>query len=103
MTQIGVVAIRRPYRDPVMNVAYTPGDTLLLLDYLGEGFYNAWYRGRMRQVAEYWSDSSTSEAKLVVEPRDEWWALVSWRDGATRRRGWIDMREVGVGGADACG
>ena len=102
VTRLGVVVVRRPYRDPAMNVHYVPGDTLVLLDYLGEGFWNEWSRGRTQQVSESWDRAPGGDAQLLVEQESEWWALVTWRDATREHRGWIDMRNVGVDGADAC-
>ena len=103
MSQLGLVAIRGPYRDPTMEVDYVAGDTLVLLDYIGEGFFNAWYRGHVRQVSAYWSRQDTSSAYLVTEPRGDWSAHIGWSVGAHTRHGWLDMQHTSVGGADACG
>jgi hypothetical protein len=104
ITQVGRVAVRAPYHDPMMGDDYAKGDTILVLDYLGEGFFNAWYRGGMRQVSQYWGEGrrDTSAARLVVAPRGEWWAHITWKAGTQLRRGWLLMRDIDVEGADAC-
>jgi hypothetical protein len=103
VTRLGVVVVHRPYRDPDMGSRYARGDSLLLLDYIGENFYNAWFRGRRRQVGDNWGRADTSAAQLVIEPQSTWWAHIHWRQGARTRDGWIDVDDVGVNGADSCG
>ena len=103
VTRLGLVVVHRPYRDEDLGSRYAPGDSIVLLDYVGENFYNAWFRGRRRQVADNWGRADTSAAQLVIEPQSTWWAHVQWRDGARIRDGWIDMDDVGVIGADSCG
>lgn len=89
------------------DVAYTasPGDTLLLLDYVGEGAYRTWADGRVLQVdasaalAVPGSDGPALET--LSEPVRQWWAQVRTPDG---RAGWLWMdRTPSVQGADACG
>ncbi len=82
-----------------------PGDTLILLDYVGEGAYRAWYDGGV-----YQADASAAFAVLgsdgpaleqLSEPERQWWARVQTPDG---RAGWLWMdRTPAVRGADACG
>lgn len=82
-----------------------PGDSLLLLDYVGEGAYRAWYDGVVYQV-----DGSAAFAvpgedgpalDLFAEPERQWWAQVRTPD---ERTGWLWMdRTPSVRGADACG
>ena len=33
---------------------FQPGDTLYVLDYLGEGFYNTWFKGAFFETAQFW-------------------------------------------------
>jgi hypothetical protein len=81
---------------------FLPGDTLVVLDYVGEGFYNIWYDGEVRQVEWFWWErqDGSSPARVVGEHETEWWVRAETEDGAV---GWIPMDEIaGVRGADAC-
>jgi hypothetical protein len=103
VTRVGLVAVHRPYRDHEQNVVFAPGDTIVLLDYLGEGYYNAWVRGRLQEVVDDWGHADTSATQLLVEPQRQWWTHVTWRSGGQVRRGWIDMDRTEADGTDACG
>ena len=73
-----------------------PNDTLVLLEYLGEGYYNAWRRGEVvEQVPSFYE----GQGYTVGEYAREWWVHVT-HEG---RRGWILMDKAEVSGADACG
>ena len=75
-----------------------PGQTLYLLNYLGEGFTNAWFNGRLYtdvDTAEFYNgvcDVRPSRcAGTIIEPsRTEWWVQVRNRLG---RVGWTDEPE----------
>lgn len=97
---IGVVVLRANHVDRMYKTPFAKGDTLLVLDYLGEGQYNAWWRGYSIQVESFWDAPGESAGSIVRQLSMRWWARV--RD-ARGRRGWIDMDKVGVSGADACG
>jgi hypothetical protein len=80
-----------------------PGDTLLLLDYVGEGFYNAWLNGEVVELSDFWSSTRGDAAgELIGEHRTEWWVHATLRQG---ENGWFraDGPGVEIGGADACG
>lgn len=105
---IGVVVIAGPHAEPGpvegWGRVYVPGDTLLVLDYLGEGDYRVWHQGRVREAAAFWDAGATRGARLVREPRSRWWAHVTRRAGGRTLRGWVEMRfPLAVDGADACG
>ena len=119
---IGLALVRRDFRDPDTNQSYHGGDTLLLLDYLGEGFSNVWVRGERRQLSlfdmrERGAPVPSPDTATLVELRPataEWWAHVTLTprpatprtaSGAKRaRQGWVNVtRDVGVSGAHACG
>ena len=98
---IGLVVMRTTHLDAMYHTPFAKGDTLLVLDYLGEGQYNAWWRGYSIQVESFWDVPGSESAGSIVRPLSmRWWARV--RD-AHGRRGWIDMDKARVSGADACG
>lgn len=81
------------------NIAAKPGDTLYLLSYIGEGFTNAWFKGRAyREVdgamAFFNALCDTQPARCtgrVVEPtQSEWWIQVRSR---SNRVGWTNEPE----------
>lgn len=98
---IGLVVMRANHVDAMYKTPFASGDTLLVLDYLGEGQYNAWWRGYSIQVESFWDAPGPKSAGSIVRQLSmRWWARV--RD-ARGRRGWMDMDKVRVSGADACG
>lgn len=113
ITRPGVVEIREPlHRSWLQKAAgksprFRPGDTVYVLDYLGEGAYRVWHRGEVVQAEDHWWSESEireedpDEVRAVqhVEPRSEWWVEIA--DGRGRR-GWLLMEEAAVTGADAC-
>jgi hypothetical protein len=81
---------------------FLPSDTLVVLDHVGEGFYNIWHDGEVRQVEWFWWErqDGSSPARVVGDQETEWWVRAETGDGAV---GWIPMDEIdGVRGADAC-
>lgn len=107
VTRPGIVVADRPFA-----VAETPGaptvaagDSLYLLDSMGEGFFHTRYRGRIYETSgAAWfgggPPGSTTSGRLVRGAESEWWAHVTLTDG---RVGWILMEYIRVDGADACG
>jgi hypothetical protein len=109
LKKLGVVIIHRSlhqYGYDGGGRRFEPGDTLYVLDYLGEGFYSVWYNGEILEATDYWyaPDEITAENREMVraiqlrEPEPEWWTRISLPDGRT---GWLFMREANVEGADA--
>jgi hypothetical protein len=52
-----VVVVTRPtpqYSFLEDSRTFSPGDTLYVLDYLGEGFFNAWYADSILEVDVFW-------------------------------------------------
>lgn len=93
------------YLDVDATRTAAPGDTLLLLDYVGEGAYRAWANGIVGQVDASASFAQPGEdgpaLETLSEPEPQWWAQVQTPDGRT---GWLWMdRTPAVRGADACG
>lgn len=91
------------------KTSHQPGDTLFLLDDLGEGIYNVWTGTRMIADGDFFVSPEDTvgvptkylRGVLRVTPIQRWWVRVRLRDGA---EGWIDMDEARVhGAADACG
>ena len=78
-----------------------PGDTLVLLDPIGEGYWNAWRRGEvLKEVPPFFeSIPEAKRGRLIGKPEREWWVHATAGD----RSGWIDMQRARVRGADACG
>jgi hypothetical protein len=75
----------------------SPGDTLYLLAYTGEGFTNAWLKGRIyRRVdgaASFFDVGCADEpgrcsGRVVEPPLTEWWVQLRSGDG---RLGWTDQ------------
>ncbi len=114
LDRLGLVAIHRSVTDTVYDTYhYEAGDTLVVLDYVGEGFFNAWLGGRMLEVEAFWMfedpdkhgtvDDPTIDGPawtVVAEPDPHWWVRVQTKDD---RNGWIYMNEARVTNADACG
>lgn len=119
---IGLAVVRRDFRDADAGHAYRGGDTLLVLDYLGEGFSNVWVHGERRQLSLLemrlkGAPVTQPDTATLVELRpaaQEWWAHVTLAprragrrpgSGAPRaREGWVNMTgDVHVNGADSCG
>ena len=80
------------------------GDTLLVLDNVGEGFRRVWHEGSVLQtdaVSGFVPEGGVPPAEVLIEPRQVWWARVRTPDG---RAGWLWMdRTPRMEGADACG
>jgi len=64
------------------SIAFTPSDTLYLLNSLGEGDWVWWFRGQLVQGYEFWRDT----AVLVRQPKTIHW--VRGRNTAGQE-GWI--------------
>jgi hypothetical protein len=96
---IGLVVLLEPHFDQANRIQYAPGDSILVLDYLGEMVTNAWFRGRRIQTPTFWEPADRGIARVERDVSMRWWARVRDRRG---RRGWIDMSTTDVHGADAC-
>lgn len=107
LTEIGVAVARdtvRMYTEDGAERLAAAGDTLLILDNVGEGFRRVWHEGVVLQtdaVSGIVPEGGVPAAEVLVEPRQEWWAEVRTEDGRT---GWLWMdRTPRMEGADACG
>ncbi|HEY0673802.1 MAG TPA: hypothetical protein VGD27_16100 [Longimicrobiales bacterium] len=78
-----------------------PGDTLVLLEPIGEGYWTMWRRGEVLQEVPPFFDSSSEpkRGRLIGTPRHEWWVHAS----APGRSGWFNADSAEILGADACG
>jgi hypothetical protein len=110
VTQLGLVHVLEPFSPYSRNpdgALFQAGDTLIVLDYLGEGGFMVWYRGELLAARGYWlPEARITEANrdrvpgvLIQEAETEWWVMVRTQNGRT---GWIRMREARVANADAC-
>lgn len=86
-------------------VTATPGDSVVLLDYVGEGTYRVWYDGGVYQADGAAVLPPSGEATAThIDPGAadrQWWARAVTPDG---QGGWLWMdRTPSVEGADACG
>jgi hypothetical protein len=81
------------------------GDTVQLLDHLGEGVYNLRHDGLVFVGEGFWAmmplSGRPAAGTLLAEPVTEWWVRIATPDG---REGWIEMNREGQGvrGNDAC-
>jgi hypothetical protein len=108
-TKLGRAVVRKPtVIGSETPIDVVPGDDILLLHYVGEGFWKFWIRGRIGE-GEFAgkADVCTDEGRepvpcavqIVEEPETIWWAKVRRGDG---REGWT--RQVDhFGNVDACG
>jgi hypothetical protein len=106
----GIVKVLEAFAegDDTLRVTFAAGDTIWLLDYVGEGGQNIWYGDRVRTIdVDDWDWSQLEArtapppAKLIREPRAEWWVQVQNQRGQT---GWILIPPEGLpDGADGCG
>jgi hypothetical protein len=107
LTEIGVAvagdSVRLYTEDGDPRLA-TAGDTLFLLDDVGEGFRRVWHAGSVLQtdaVSGFVPEGDAPAAEVLTEPRREWWVRARAPDGRT---GWLWMdRTARMEGADACG
>ena len=107
LTEIGVAiagdSVRMYTEDGDERLA-AAGDTLLVLDNVGEGFRRVWHAGEVLQtdaVSGFVPEGGVPAAEVLAKPRQEWWARVRTPDGRT---GWLWMDDTPrMEGADACG
>lgn len=107
LDRVGVVVLRRAV-DAGAEPGGAPrvfavGDTVHVLDYLGEDFFRIRHRGRVLEAQRFWGEVGDTgwDGELLVAPVARWWARVRASGG---REGWIDMDAAPfIGGVDACG
>jgi hypothetical protein len=101
ITGISVVAVADSVdADPG---TFGPGDTLVVLDYVGEGRWNVWDGSRVLELSGFWgAEAPRPVAELIggAEYAREWWVHATTSDGV---RGWLDADSVArLAGVDAC-
>lgn len=83
-------------------VAFAPGDTLVVLDYVGESFWNVWHEDAVHQISGFWgAEVGAPKGAYYGDYRREWWVNAESPRG---RSGWFraDL-DVELSGVDACG
>jgi hypothetical protein len=106
LERLGLVAVHRTVTDTVYDTYhFEPGDSILVLDYVGEGFFTAWLDGQLEVTEAFWwfldpEEDGDPAWTVVAEPDPHWWVRVQTKDD---RNGWIYMNEARVTNADACG
>ena len=98
---VGLVLGIGDFRQPETGVELHAGDTLFVLEEVGEGRWHARLHGELVSVSSEQIDTDGNYgAKLVRAPHSQWWAhfvVLGFRSG------WVLMDEVKEHGADACG
>ena len=88
--------------DSGQGIAFVPGDTLVVLDYVGESFWNVWHNDAVHQISAFWgAEVGSPKGAYYGEYRREWWVNAESPRG---RSGWFraDL-DVELSGVDACG
>jgi hypothetical protein len=98
----GIVVFRQAMSNPpgregdqVDSIAFTPSDTLYLLNSIGEGDWLWWFRGQLGQGYEFWQDiNQDGPAVLVRRPKAIQWVRAR---NAAGQEGWIvfDYEKLG--------
>lgn len=71
------------------------GSRLQILTYGGEGFYKAWYRGKVYEDAV----EANTDLKIISQPDSVWWVKIKNRKGQT---GWTNLSDS-FDNQDSCG
>jgi hypothetical protein len=96
----GMVAFRHATSNPVRSegdeldsIAFTPADTLYLLNSMGEGYLMWWFRGQAGVGYQFWP---TDTAVLLRQTKTVYWIRARNTDG---QEGWIvfDYRKMATG------
>lgn len=101
ISEVALVAVTDTVT-PMPDRQLQPGDTLVLLDYVGEGFHNVWLDGEFLEVADFWSSATGQpRGEVIGEHQTEWWVHARASNGT---EGWFraDAPGVELGGVDAC-
>ena len=82
------------------------GDTLLVLEHLGEGHVMMTHGDDLVSAEQFWPSGDGwmphggPKAEVIGDHEAEWWARIRTDDGTT---GWIDAYGSELGNVDACG
>ena len=80
--------------------SFAPGDTLVVLDYTGEGYYHVWHDGAVKPAQGFWGGESAA-ADTIGGWKTEWWIHAT---RATGESGWFFADNSNrFDNADACG
>ena len=102
----GVVAVTRPTPHVSFlsdGLTFQPNDTILVLDYVGEGFFNVWHADSILEVEGFWpwdafrpSDDYEYGGEVIREGRSGFWVRTSGPPA-----GWIDVEASAVAAPNA--
>lgn len=97
VTNMRTLTFDKPAEKPPIKV----GDTLYLLDYLGEGYRNVRWRDTLTfAMSAQWDSTGRGGARVIRPPNATWWVHVAGKN----QSGWVLMAPpVEVRGADRCG
>lgn len=76
------------------KVRVKKGDTLLMLTYLGEGYFRFWYRGKIFEES-----ADVDGIKFLSQPKSVWWVKIRNRKGQI---GWT-ISDGNFNNQDQCG
>jgi hypothetical protein len=105
-------AARSAVADPGARAGWTaeflPGDTLLTLNYIGEGIYRVWDGTDTREVQQFWWAADAEDAapdwarhgQATGTYESVWWIRSRRTDGV---EGWFRAPDRYIPGSDACG
>lgn len=89
----GVIRVKRATHQGVSGEEefFEAGDTLYVLDYRSEGFFNVWYQGGLVRLRAFWpwkgQPGEPGElAEVLREPESQLWLRVEIEGGV---RGWV--------------
>ncbi|MDP3772687.1 MAG: hypothetical protein Q8Q85_00300 [Gemmatimonadales bacterium] len=98
VTPIGLAVVDSAVDDPESDFSFAAGDTLFLLDYLGEGLRRIRVREETLRVSEFWDSTGRHGARLLRPPLQIWWVHVTLDPPGVR--GWILMTTDVVAGPE---
>lgn len=100
VTGLLLIAVADSVGDPPYW-SYGPGDTLVVLDHIGEGHFNVWDGRAVKDVEGFWgAERMPLVAEMLGRWETEWWVHVTMPDG---RAGWAKLAATNPPqGADAC-
>jgi hypothetical protein len=105
---LGRAIVREPVTIGAGAPRLDPGETVYVLNYVGEGAWKAWARGQVSPIEIAGKDEvcvgrerapSPCPVQMLEEPVTEWWAKVRDREG---HEGWTRHLDH-FGNLDACG